>query len=228
VDGIHPIQEHISLYTQTLVQFGWDSKVYKGWGIRFDSWQRYFSPDFTYTPVPVSIYNPAHPTPLKAGVKSEWSTQHIATPCSGHSNKCFVTAQYVTSTVITTVKSTAYLYVNRTTYFQNFKNSGEASFRSPQPPTQSSYYKYSSPSPWHEPADGAIVQAIARLFSGRWLGLDPKPLHVGFVLNKLPIRQGFLRVVLFSPTPISLHKCSIHTLICYRRYAMLTTDSDTK
>lgn len=228
MDGIHPIQKHISLYTQTLVQFGWDSKVYRGWDIRFDSWQRYFFPDFTYTPFPVSIYNPAHPTPLNAGVKSEWSTQHIETSCSGHSNKCFVTAQYVTSIVITTVKNTAYLYVNRTTCFQNFKNVWRSVFSV----TTTAYTLF-------------ILQLFFSfsLTRTRWrchctsdyspllwkvAGVRSQATPCWICVKQIGNTTGFSPSTPFFPPPISLHKCSMHTFICYWRYAMLTTDSDTK
>jgi hypothetical protein len=36
-----------------------------------------------------------------------------------------------------------------------------------------------------------------------WTGLDPKPLHAGFVLNKLPVRHVFLRVLIFLTANIA-------------------------
>jgi hypothetical protein len=55
------------------------------------------------------------------------------------------------------------------------------------------------------------VPCLKRLIAGlspRRLGFAPGSIHVGFVVDKVALRQVFLRVLRFSPVNISFHRRS--------------------
>jgi hypothetical protein len=54
----------------------------------------------------------------------------------------------------------------------------------------------------------AMAQAVSRRPLTAGPGFDPRPVHVGFVVDKVALGQVFPRVLRFSPS-ISFHECFI-------------------
>ena len=69
--------------------------------------------------------------------------------------------------------------------------------------------------------------SVARL-SQRRFGLNPRPVHVGFVVDKLALGQGYVRVIRFSPVSSIPLVHDSHSFVYKRRYTISAADSVVK
>jgi hypothetical protein len=70
-----------------------------------------------------------------------------------------------------------------------------------------------------------LSQSVAGILATK-CGLNARPVHVGFVVDKVAVEPGFLRVLRFSPVSIIVPVLLANSFICQRRFTISVTGSE--